>query len=126
MTGLATHRMQGLCLWLAGLTALALALIVLAGLLSHGAIVGHSAAFGLLVNAMYVLLLSASACLTYACWRQGARGWSVLFAINFWLVLVPMLLKQAGQLSFGAPFLFGLDIYWLVLFLTYLYRRVRA
>ncbi len=81
---------------------------------------------GLLVNAMYVLLLSASVCLTYACWRQGARGWSVLFAINFLLVLVPMLLKQAGQLSFGAPFLFGLDLYWLALFLTYLYRRVWA
>lgn len=103
------------------LTAMSLNLVLLWGLATQEAVAGQSTGFAVLVNVMLCLLLASSLAVMRMHWHWQ-RGWSLAFGVNFLLVLLPSLLKSLGAVTFGPPFLFCLDVYWLNLCLVYLAR----
>lgn len=100
-------------------TALALNTILFIGLATNGSVVGHSFNFAVLVNVMLAFLITSSVLLGVTCWRKKQKIWSVVFYFNIFIVIVPSMLKHAGLVTFGHEFLFGLDLYWLNLYLLY-------
>lgn len=78
---------------------MALNAILLIGSSTGGKVVGINPLFGLLVEVMYVALLTSSLLLSYYCRRQNQTIWAILFLTNVFIVLIPSLLKFGGLIT---------------------------
>lgn len=105
--------MEKLALYLSWLTIAALNAIVFLATSSNGQIMGHSTSFGLLVNAMYVALISSSVSLGYLNWQNHRNIWAFLFWGNILMVLIPTVLTIAKIIALPPAVLILLDLYWL-------------
>lgn len=92
-------------------------LLVAAG--SNGQVLGRSASFGLLVDVMYVALLSSSLLLGYENWQKNRQALAVLFWANVFIVLIPTILSIGGFIKVPSAFLVFLDLYWLNQYVAY-------
>lgn len=119
--------MEKLALYLSWLTIAALNAIVFLAISSNGQIMGHSTSFGLLVNVMYVALISSSVLLGYLNWQKQRHIWAFLFWANILMVLIPTILTIVGFIILPPAVLIFLDLYWLNQYWLYaLTNRMRT
>jgi hypothetical protein len=111
-----------LAIFLSLITIAALNTTLLVAASSHGQFLGNSSSFGLLVNVMYVALISSSLLLGYLNWQKNQKAWAFLFWANIFIVFVPTILSICGLLKLPSAFLIFLDLYWLNKYLVYAVR----
>lgn len=109
-----------LAIFLSLITIATLNLTLLVAASSHGQILGNSTSFSLLVNVMYVALISSSLLLGYLNWHKNRKVWAYLFYANILIVFIPTILSISGLLKLPSAFLIFLDLYWLNQYLLYL------
>lgn len=108
-----------LAIFLSLITITTLNAILLVAASSHGQVLGNSTSFGLLVNILYVALISSSLLLGYLNWQKNRKAWAFLFWANILIVFIPTILSISGLLKLPSAFLIFLDLYWLNKYLAY-------
>ena len=96
-------------------------LLVVAG--SNGQVIGRSTGFGLLVDLMYVALISSSLLIGFAQWQKKQTAQAVLFWANVFIVLTPTILSAGGLIKVPSALLVFLDLYWISQYVVYAVSR---
>jgi hypothetical protein len=108
-----------LAILLSLITIATLNAIVLVAAGSNGQLIGNSAGFGLLVDVMYVALISSSLLLGYLNWQNKRSVWALLFWANIVIVFIPTVLRISGLIKVPSAVLIFLDLYWLNKYVVY-------